>query len=58
MVAKDGHQVVVIEVQGALFFGSTEQLLRRLTQLAVGASFVVVDFKRVHTARSGRSPAT
>ena len=50
VLAKDGHQVVVIEVQGALFFGSTEQLLRRLTQLAVGASFVVVDFKRVHFA--------
>ena len=50
VLAKDGYQVVVIEVQGAMFFGSTEQLLRRLTQLAVGASFVVVDFKRVHFA--------
>ncbi len=50
VLAKDGHQVVVIEVQGALFFGSTEQLLRKLTQLAAEASFVVVDFKRVHFA--------
>ena len=50
MLAKDGHQVAVIEAQGALFFGSTEQLLRRLTQFAVGARFVIVDFKRVHFA--------
>ena len=50
VLAKDGHQVAVLEVQGALFFGSTEQLLRRLTQLAADASFVVVDFKRVHFA--------
>ncbi len=50
VLAKDGHQVVVIEVQGALFFGSSEQLLRKLTLLADGASFVVVDFKRVHFA--------
>ena len=50
VLAKDGHQVVVIEVQGALFFGSAEQLLRKLTLLAAGASFVVVDFKRVHFA--------
>jgi len=50
VLAREGHQVVVLEVQGALYFGSTEQLLRRLTQLAADASFVIVDFKRVHLA--------
>jgi MFS superfamily sulfate permease-like transporter len=37
-------------VQGALFFGSTEKLLRRITHLAAEARYIVVDFKRVHMA--------
>jgi glutaminase len=49
-LARDGHQVAVIEVQGALFFGSTEQVLRRLKNLADDARYVVLDFKRVHLA--------
>jgi glutaminase len=40
----------MLEAQGALFFGSTEQLLRRITQLAAETRYVVVDFKRVHLA--------
>lgn len=39
----------MLEVQEALYFGSTEQLLRR-PQLAANASYVVVDFKRVQLA--------
>jgi glutaminase len=50
VLAREGHKVAVLEVQGALFFGSTEQLLRRLTQLASEASYLIVDFKRVHFA--------
>ena len=50
VLAKEGRKVVVIEVQGALFFGSTEKLLRRITQLAAEARYIVVDFKRVHMA--------
>lgn len=40
----------MLEAQGALFFGSTEQLLRRLAQLAEDSRYVIVDFKRVHLA--------
>jgi hypothetical protein len=40
----------VLEAQGPLFFGSAEQLLRRLMQLAAEASYIIVDFKRVHLA--------
>jgi glutaminase len=50
VLASEGHKVAVLEAQGALFFGSTEQLLRRITQLAVEARYIVVDFKRVHLA--------
>ena len=50
LLAEKGRKVAVIEAQGALFFGSTEQLLRRIAQLASDARYVIVDFKRVHLA--------
>jgi glutaminase len=45
-----GFKIAVIEAQGALFFGSTEQVLRRIAELSETARFVIVDFKRVHLA--------
>ena len=33
ILAVEGRKVAVLEAQGALFFGSTEQLIRRLSQL-------------------------
>ena len=50
ILGEQGRKVAVIEAQGALFFGSTEQLLRRLSQLATDSKYVIVDFKRVHLA--------
>ena len=50
ILAEKGRKVAVLEAQGALFFGSTEQLMRRLAQLAADARYVIVDFKRVHLA--------
>jgi glutaminase len=50
VLAKEGAKIAVLEAQGALFFGSTEQLLRRLIQLAAETRYVIVDFKRVHLA--------
>jgi glutaminase len=49
-LAEKGRQIAVIEAQGALFFGSTEQLMRRMTLLAAEVRYVIVDFKRVHLA--------
>ena len=46
----EGFKIAVIEAQGALFFGSTEQLLRRIVELSETARYVIVDFKRVHLA--------
>jgi glutaminase len=48
----EGSKIAVIDVQGALFFGSTEQLLRRIAELGESARYVIVDFKRVHLADS------
>jgi glutaminase len=50
VLAEEGRNVAVLEIQGALFFGSTERFLRRLAQLAAETRYVVVDFKRVHLA--------
>ena len=50
ILAEKGRKVAVLEAQGALFFGSTEQLMRRLAQLATDARYVIVDFKRMHLA--------
>jgi glutaminase len=50
ILATAGAKIAVLEAQGALFFGSTEQLLRRLMQLAAETRYVIVDFKRVHLA--------
>ena len=50
VLAEEGRKVAVLEVQGALFFGSTERFLRRLAQQESEARYVVVDFKRVHFA--------
>jgi glutaminase len=48
----EGAKSAVIEVQGALFFGTTEQLLRRIAELSETARYIIVDFKRVHLADS------
>jgi glutaminase len=45
-----GSTVCLIELQGALFFGSTERLLRRVDTLAADAEVLILDFRRVHDA--------
>lgn len=47
---KLGRRIAIVEVQGALFFGSTERLLRRVHDLAEEADFIVLDMRRVHEA--------
>ena len=50
LLETDGGKIAVVEAQGALFFGSTEQLLRRITEIAASARYLILDFKRVHFA--------
>jgi glutaminase len=45
-----GRHISLVEVQGALFFGSTERLIRRVDLLAETADYVILDFRRVHDA--------
>lgn len=44
-----GQAMVVLELQGPLYFGSGERLIRRLAALD-DARFLILDFKRVHSA--------
>jgi glutaminase len=50
LLGAEGDKIAVVEAQGPLFFGSTEQLLRRVSQIADTARFIVIDFKRVNLA--------
>ena len=43
-----GGLIRLVELQGALFFGSTERLLRRLDALAKDSKYLILDFRRVH----------
>jgi glutaminase len=52
LLGAEGAKIAVIEAQGPLFFGSAEQVLRRITEIAATARFIVIDFKRVHLADS------
>jgi len=44
----EGGRIVLIEVQGALFFGSAERLLRRVDAVAAEADHVILDVRRVY----------
>ncbi len=44
------RKIVLVEVQGALFFGSTERLLRRLDSLTETSDYLILDLRRVHDA--------
>ncbi len=50
VLKREGHRIAVLEVQGALFFGSAERLIRRLAELAHDCGAVVLDFKRCSSA--------
>jgi glutaminase len=43
-----GAKVCLVEVQGGLFFGSAERLLRRLDELAADTEYLILDLRRVH----------
>lgn len=45
-----GSLIRLIEVQGGLFFGSTERLVRRVDEIAAEADYIILDLRRVHDA--------
>lgn len=42
-----GKRIAVVELQGALFFGSVERFIRRVADVANDVAYLVVDFRRV-----------
>jgi glutaminase len=45
-----GYRILVYELQGALYFATAEQLLRRIVADAAQASFVILDCRRISRA--------
>ncbi|MCB1487782.1 MAG: glutaminase A [Bauldia sp.] len=50
LLDEKGDLICVVEVQGGLFFGSTERLVRRVDAIAAEAEFIILDLRRVHDA--------
>jgi glutaminase len=50
LLTREGTRIAVLEVQGALYFGSTELLIRRISALTSECDDLIVDFKRVSFA--------
>lgn len=48
ILTKDGGRIWLIELQGALFFGSAERLLRRIEELAGTVDWAILDMRRIH----------
>jgi glutaminase len=49
-LSEQGHRIAVIELEGTIFFGSSEALATRAEELAdEGADFVIFDLKRVQS---------
>ncbi|MDR2186662.1 MAG: cyclic nucleotide-binding domain-containing protein [Azonexus sp.] len=44
-----GDQAVILELQGSLFFGTTQQLLRELEPEIKTRRFIILDFRRVQS---------
>jgi MFS superfamily sulfate permease-like transporter len=42
-----GREIVLVQLEGAVFFGTAERLAREVEPLGPGAKFVILDFKRV-----------
>lgn len=50
VLTRSGDRIVLLEVQGALYFGATELLIRRIAELSVECEDLIVDFKRASFA--------
>lgn len=50
LLAETGKKIRILEVQGALFFGSAERVLRRAETLSVQSDYLIFDMRRVSIA--------
>ena len=49
ILIKNGKRTVIFELQGSLFFGTTDQLLLAIEEETASAKFVLLDFYRVES---------
>jgi sulfate permease, SulP family len=50
LLAREGAQVVIIEAEGALFFGTADQLVREIDAATATARWLILDLQRVNDA--------
>ncbi|WP_336802067.1 glutaminase A [Kaistia sp. MMO-174] len=55
LLSETGRRICIIEVQGPLFFGSAERLIRRIGDVQSTTSHVILDFRRVPSADEAAS---
>ncbi|MDB5725921.1 MAG: hypothetical protein JWQ16_2675, partial [Novosphingobium sp.] len=55
VLAREGGRIRVMDAQDALFFGSTDRLLRRAADLAREADWLILDVRRVSSADAAAS---
>jgi len=46
-LSQEGRRILILELQGQIFFGATERLLRHLEDRLEGVSHLILDFSRV-----------
>lgn len=49
LLEKMGNEIIVVELQGALFFGTTDQLITELSKYYKKVHYIILDFKRVRS---------
>jgi glutaminase len=47
---REGHRIAELELQGALFFGTAERVIRAVSDLPAEVDVVILDFRRVRSA--------
>ena len=51
-LTEHGKRIAVVELQGAICFGSAEQPIKRLAVLAEVADWLILDFNRAHVVEA------
>jgi SulP family sulfate permease len=49
ILEKHGTETIIVELQGQLFFGTTDQLYTKLDKVLTGTKYLILDMKRVQS---------
>lgn len=49
ILAREGHRIALVELQGALYFASAERMIRSLDEIAEEVDYLILDFRRLNS---------